>query len=279
MNLFLDTNILIDFYDIIFKADDNIFLCNITINELENIKTSFNKSDEVKYKARQALKAIEKNEDKIKISYVDTMYLNSIVNTFRLKETPDVQIMSAVLKTNDEYPCIFLTNDLSCLTIAKTLGIKARKYQPIEVEEIYTGFKEIQLDDEEYSRLQSGKSNLLTTNRYNLKTNQYLIIKDSFGEYGDAWKWTGEELKRITDKTITSSWMQDYHARDLFQQCAINSLKNEQFTVLRGGAGTSKSLLGLTYGLHLLENQKIDRILMFVNPVATKDSCKFGFVA
>lgn len=48
---FLDTNILIDFYDIIFKADDNIFLCNITINELENIKTSFNKSDEVKYKA------------------------------------------------------------------------------------------------------------------------------------------------------------------------------------------------------------------------------------
>lgn len=46
------------------NPDENIIISSITLQELENIKTARNKSEEVKYKARQLTHLLEANPDK-----------------------------------------------------------------------------------------------------------------------------------------------------------------------------------------------------------------------
>jgi len=57
----------------------------------------------------------------------------------------------------------------------------------------------------------------------------------------------------------------------------IDSFLNNQITMIKGPAGTGKSYLSMSYLLHLLDKDKIDKIIIFCNPVATKNSAKLGF--
>ena len=47
--------------------------------------------------------------------------------------------------------------------------------------------------------------------------------------------------------------------------------------MIKGPAGTGKSYLALGYLFSLLEKGKIDKIIIFCNTVATKDSAKLGY--
>ena len=64
---------------------------------------------------------------------------------------------------------------------------------------------------------------------------------------------------------------------DYYQQIALDSLANNQITMLRGAAGSGKSYLAFGYMFSLLECGKIDKIIIFCNTVATKGSAKLGF--
>jgi len=56
-----------------------------------------------------------------------------------------------------------------------------------------------------------------------------------------------------------------------------DSLMNNKITMIKGPAGTGKSHLALGYLFFLLEKNKIDKIIIFCNTVATKNSAKLGF--
>lgn len=47
--------------------------------------------------------------------------------------------------------------------------------------------------------------------------------------------------------------------------------------MVKGPAGTGKTFLSLGYLMHLLEKGKIDKIIVFCNTVATKNSAKLGY--
>jgi len=48
-------------------------------------------------------------------------------------------------------------------------------------------------------------------------------------------------------------------------------------TLLTGPAGSGKSLLSMSYLFQQLERNKIDKIVIFCNPVATRNSARLGF--
>ena len=64
---------------------------------------------------------------------------------------------------------------------------------------------------------------------------------------------------------------------DIYQMLLADSLANNKITMVKGPAGSGKTYLSLCYLLHLLENHKIYKIIVFCNTVATKDSAKLGF--
>jgi predicted ribonuclease YlaK len=64
---------------------------------------------------------------------------------------------------------------------------------------------------------------------------------------------------------------------DPYQALAIDSFLNNKITLIKGPAGTGKSFLSLGYLFHLLGNNKIDKIIIFCNTVATKGAARLGF--
>ena len=58
----------------------------------------------------------------------------------------------------------------------------------------------------------------------------------------------------------------------------LNSFVNNQITMVKGPAGSGKTYLALGYLMSLLDRGKIDKIIIFCNTVATKNSAKLGYL-
>jgi len=110
-----------------------------------------------------------------------------------------------------------------------------------------------------------------------LLPNEYLVIKDIDGNEVDCAKWDGEQFVELRYKDLSTMAIGTFAPKDFYQKAAIDSLMTNNITMLRGKAGSGKSLLAFTYGLHLLEKQLITKIICFVNPVAVKDSTQLGY--
>ena len=195
-----------------------------------------------------------------------------------MPETYDSMIVSTAYffqKSNEDKKVIFITDDNNCALFARLLGLETEYYQ--EEEEKYTGYNEIILNENDLAVFYSdfyGQN----INKYNLLTNQYLLIKDEEGTIIDQYLWDGNKYQDVVWRNFESSWLGDIRPKDAYQRIAFDSINRNQLTILRGRAGTGKSLIGLAYLFQELERENIDKIVMFVNPVATKDSCKFGFL-
>ena len=91
--------------------------------------------------------------------------------------------------------------------------------------------------------------------------------------------WTGGTHRRLNFEDFRSSALGKIRPikGDTEQMFAADSLCNNQITMIKGPAGSGKTTLGLGYLFYLLERGKIDKIIIFCNTVATKDSAKLGF--
>ena len=128
---FYDTNVLINMQDIIFNCEDRFYISNITYKELEHIKTSYNKTEEVKYKAREAVRWLDRNEDKYDIIIFKPKMLKRKFRFYELND--DLRILACVnYKTKKKLfqpkeDIVFVTSDIACKNIATSLGIKTSK--------------------------------------------------------------------------------------------------------------------------------------------------------
>jgi predicted ribonuclease YlaK len=146
----------------------------------------------------------------------------------------------------------------------------------IEEEYNYDGYKEVYLDEEEMAEFYSNPY----TNIYDLLINQYLLIYEKeTGNCVDQVRWDGTSYRRLNYNTFTSKWFGDVKPMrgDIYQTLAADSLTNNKITMIKGPAGSGKTYLSLGFLMHKLERNKIDRIIVFCNTVATKNSAKLGY--
>ena len=92
-------------------------------------------------------------------------------------------------------------------------------------------------------------------------------------------KWTGERYSPISYGNIDSRYFGKLkpYKDDVYQALALDSFLHNKITLIKGPAGTGKSYLSLSYLFYLLGNNKIDKIIIFCNTVATKGAAKLGF--
>ena len=276
-NNFYDTSSLLLKADNLFNDDEHLFVSSITLKELERIKTAANKDFNVKYNARKVLHDLYDHSDQVTYAIFSENMLQPIVAK-DLEISDDIKIL-ATAYANDNIIDGFYTNDLSLFTIAKLFFSKEKLHMVKETEDDYTGYINVSMSEEEmaefYSSINSGAYN----EKLHLLPNQYLNILDKNNTIVDTRRWTGELFIELRYSTLESTWLgkikplQD----DKYQNMAIDSFLNNKITMLKGPAGTGKSVLSMAYLLSLLERGKIDKIVIFCNPVATRNSARLGF--
>lgn len=258
MKKFYDTCSLLDLQEKAFE--EPFYISLVTLQELENIKTSANKDAEIKYKARKITRLLAENEDLYTV-IIDTEELNN----------NDMKIIIDAKSLNE--PVEFITKDLSCKNLASAYKLNVN-YIKEENLDNYTGFKEVIIEKEEELAYFYEHMN---ENIYDLYINQYLIIKTQEGGVIGPYIWTGTEHKEISYPDFYSVHFGKIKPKDEYQFAAMDCLNRNQVSLLRGPAGSGKTFLSIAYMFHLLEKGKIDKIIIFCNTVATAGAAKLGF--
>lgn len=272
-SLLLKTNNLFD------EEDVKVVISSISLQELEDIKTANNKDSEIKYSARKLLNILNDNPKAYEIWVFKEEMLKPIIEKGFDHINNDLRILACAFNydyTQHPDETVFVTNDLALKTIANCF-FGEDSIESINEEQLdqYTGFKEIQLSDQELSDLYSN----LNYNWFDLYINEYVIIKDCGGSLVDRLCWTGETHRRLNYKDLQSHWFGSVRPikGDTYQMLLADSLTNNQITMVKGPAGSGKTYMSLGYLINQLENHKIDKIIVFCNTVATKDSAKLGY--
>ena len=277
---FYDTCSLLDLGCEVFETNDLFYISSITLKELENIKSNKNKTEDLRFKCRKILRLLNENVDKYKIISYHYDWDSEFITLYpSLTVNDDSRIILTAKKVSREVPSlVFVTNDFSCRISAFDVGLKVSYLQ--DEEDYYRGYKEIQLKhDEEYLNF-AEKVLDRTQNYFDLKLNEYLLVKDEKGEIFDIYKYCQKGIDQLTGKNypeFKSKMFGITKPKDYYQQIAMDSLLSNRITLLRGPAGSGKSWLAMTYLFSLLEKGTIDHIVIFCNTVATAGAAKLGF--
>lgn len=278
--LFYDTCALLNQAKTLFQEEDvKIFISNITLRELEDIKTSRNKDEETKYNARQVLHLLDEHiNDKWEV----IIHSEADEAKYDLPNTNDSKIIIDACEAFERFgildDAIFVTDDLCCKMLASSTVIRNID-SSIGKTDNYCGYKEVYISEEGLAHFYetSFKSG---GNPYYLLENEYLILRDiNSEELIAAYKYIENTYQVPSFPKIKTEMFGRLSAKDgdIYQQLALNSLSDNQITMIRGAAGTGKSYLSFGYLFYLLETNKIDKIIVFCNTVATKGSAKLGY--
>ncbi len=270
----LDTCALLDLMEDAFNEPFSI--SSVTLEEIENIKTSDRKDATVKYKARKIIKLLEKNEGKYTvICYQDNF--DKTLKKLHLLPTNDNRIMSTFAATYGAKDVDFVTSDAACRAIGREIfKFKHARKPVLEVHDDYKGYRVISMSETQMASLYEGNYNLLGMD---LLENEYIIVKDLQGNIVDKFKFSEGELKTLEYRKFNSSYFGKVSAfkGDIYQQLAMDSMLNNKVTLIGGPAGTGKTYLSFGYLFDLLEKGAIDRIVVFCNPVVARNAAKLGF--
>ena len=149
---------------------EKIVISSITLKELEEIKTMYNKTSDIKFAARRVLAQLGAHPN----SYDVVIFTNSMLEPILEKDlmiSNDTKILAcAIWFDNTQHPddTIFITNDLSLAHLANLFfGTDSISSVKEDIDDEYVGYKEIKMSDDEMADFYSD----LTLNKYDLYTN------------------------------------------------------------------------------------------------------------
>lgn len=276
--LFLDTNALLSLGKNAFK--EKFIIAQKTLEEIENIKVSNSKDGEVKYKARQISRLLDKHDGEYDVVLYSPK-IKEIIDSYFLSETPDNIILASAYYYNSNVSEVLVcSDDLNCKFISRNIfRLPTKGVSDINLVknlDEYLGYKELTLSDEEMSYFYCHTNE----NIYDCILNEYLIIKKSDGEVVDYRKWDGSEYRAISYKQINSAFMGKIKPLNPQQVLAFDMLQNKDQTikVVSGKFGTGKDMIMIANALKLIEEGKFDKLIYIRNAVDVKDSSAIGFL-
>ena len=242
--------------------EEEFVISDITLAELEDIKDSARKTDDVRARARIISKQLFAAQN-YHVSYHDIKLIDLPINN-------DTKILSSAIQyqATAMYELTFVTNDLCLFVLAKNFFSKVEQVK-ITMDD-YAGYTELSLSNEELANFYSNPN----VYSKDLMLNEYLILKECKEE---VYKQTENGLEKVPYPIFKSEYFGTIKPRDEYQLAAMDSLSKNEITLLGGPAGSGKTFLALGYLFSLLEKGKIDRIVVFCNPVVARNAAKLGY--
>lgn len=271
--LFLDTNVLLD--DVEYFENERFAISGKTLEELENIKNSRNKSEDIKASARKVQRWLADHHGEYEVVVETNEVYDLCVEKNVDCYNPDHIICATAALLAEKEDVHFVTHDLSCRNIAEQIfGLDVEWFEDKEKVH-YTGFMEAIMSDDEMAFFYEHQND----NTYNLLVNQYLIIKNINGDIVDSYRWDGSNHQTIYKKPVKSIYFDKLKPKDIYQSFAMDSIINNTLTAISGKAGSGKSLISLATIMSLVENGKYDRFVTLFNPIKARGTADLGYYA
>lgn len=264
--IIVDTNVLMSSVDL---GDYDLVVIPITVLE-ELDKHKHSSDNEKSYKARKAIHKI-KNANNIKFKLESDYIIPNCLD----EKSPDNRILGFAkdeLLINKDL--ILLTMDLNMVEKAKALNIPVEEFVDSELEDYkYSGWSIIDVTENELANWYESE---IKVNKWNLNINEYILFRIN-NKIVDIWVWTELGFRNLSTKKIDSVALGKFKPIDEYQKCALDALSNNSMVMIKGKAGSGKSLLSLSYAMSMIEKGKYDKLIIFINPIATKNSARLGF--
>lgn len=263
--LVLDTSVLINNREELLKRKNEFtyIVGSVQCDELDNQKESTLPSRKfIGRKGLRTIDALEKNEE-VNLIFDINDTVENLPQDYD-KNNNDNKILSLCQRHNAK----IATRDRGMLVKANALGIDYISMD--EKEEEYKGYIEIEPTDERLAKFYENPNE----NIFNLLINEYVIIGK------DIRKWNGETHVPVEYNTFKTDALGNIKPFKNMpsQVMAMDSLKNNKLTMLKGKAGSGKSYLALGYLFSLMEKGKIGKIIIFTQTVPTIGAAKIGYL-
>ena len=250
------------------KEEATALVCSVVLDELDKHKDG--SDTERKYKARQAIKLLNKleEEDRVIIAVKEDAILP---NNFDMR-VPDNKILACLKAMKD----VLKTVDIKLLTYDNGMKIKAKLLgMPTiiiddEEEETYKGYVDIYGNEEEvYAQICDFEDHKT------LRQNQYVIVHQRENENEEydvyALRYNGKELVDTIEPKKSKCPVKPLNGP---QQCALDLMYNQDIPVkiICGGYGSGKTFIAVKSAEDMVEYRGVYNKLMLVrNPVPADD--------
>lgn len=219
---------------------ERFYISSISLHELENIKTSKSKTEDVRYKARKLSHLLDEHYNDYDVIVYSNQIADYITNKLGLDATvPDNQIVGTTRFVNESEDIIFVTNDICLKNIARSIGSEVCSV--VGKENIYKGYKIIKGTSEQINIAMEN----IDFSDWNI--NEYLIIKNTDDDSEKEMRFDGEKF--VSLKLPSSKFIK---AKNSLQRCALDILNNQDITIaaILGGFGSGKTHLSMQMALY-----------------------------
>lgn len=266
MNYIIDTNILLDYPQIVEDRNNQIYIATSVLKELDGLKKHIN--NDIAFNARRAAIYISRN-------------LNQLLFVSECEKwgipVDDQLIKIAKIKNG-----ILITNDVYLKVRATIDGVETKGYNN---KDDYTGVEYWYVDSIDNEKDQEDLSKLLNNNilppEIVLYENQYLIIKEkSTDKTIKIYVMKDGKPEEVENKKIRNQWINYVYPRNSEQTCLFNALSNKDNTIIYAGGkyGTGKSFILNNFALQELEKGNIRKIVYIPNNSYVEGSMELGFL-
>ncbi len=281
-NYILDTNVLVhDPLSIYSFEDNNVIIPIVCIEELDNLKR---REGLVGYHARSAARELHKAKSmgglhkgvnlpnggtlKIELNHMNTSVLPDGMDI--QKNDSKILAITKNLQEQDKLtPTILVTKDLYMSIKGDALGIQTEDYETdkITTDEIYKGYRELQMPSQDIDQINKGGLLLPTQLDFPVFPNEFLHIKSNDRlSHEILARFNGEKivpLKYVNHVAwgLTPINMEQKMAFELLMDPTID------FVSITGGAGSGKTILSTAVALQKVIEERVYRKIVFVRPV------------
>lgn len=266
MNYIIDTNILLDYPQIVEDKNNQIYIATSVLKELDGLKKHIN--NDIAFNARRAAIYISRN-------------LNQLLFVSECEKwgipVDDQLIKIAKIKNG-----ILITNDVYLKVRATIDGVETKGYNN---KDDYTGVEYWYVDSIDNEKDQEDLSKLLNDNilpqEIALYENQYLIIKEkSTDKTIKIYVIKNGKPEEVENKKIRNQWIDYIYPRNSEQTCLFNALSSKDNTIIYAGGkyGTGKSFILNNFALQELEKGNIRKIIYIPNNSYVEGSMELGFL-
>jgi PhoH-like ATPase len=282
-NFVLDTNVLLHDPNALYKFQDNRVIIPITvIEELDHFKKDLNMLGR---NARTVSKFVDKmrkegslaegvpldNGGELRVAFCGNG--SSLLPPELIGEKKDNHILAVALTVRAkerDVPVVVISKDTNLRIKADALGLRAEDYESgrVEIEELYRGFREVEVDKGWIDGFYAAGENALPPGVEDLLPNEYLVLRDGVSNASALGRYDSQR-KRVRPLPAFKEDVWGVRPRNKEQHFALDILLDDsvKLVTLAGKAGTGKTLLALAAGLRKTSDDEVFQRLLVSRPV------------